>query len=166
MYMYLIKYLKCTDHGSLRSSFFMKSLASSLVPEKYSSSKLKWKEIQSEYETRMHLVEAHCPLRDRNQNIYTFILQWPWPWDDFELGRHNNTISWLQQKNLVFYRQKNPFYQCDLDPMILTHKLDLDIVKMPHHTKKKVSMTRHSKVIARTNTHTHRGRQTDIHAVW
>ena len=41
--------------------------------------------------------------------------------------------------------------------MTLVLKLDLDMVKMYHHTKNEVSMSRHSKVIARTD------RQTDTH---
>ena len=50
----------------------------------------------------------------------------------------------------------------DLDPMTLILKLDLDMVKMYHHTKNEVCMSPHSKVIAQThtdtytNTHTHR----------
>ena len=43
--------------------------------------------------------------------------------------------------------------------MTLVLKLDLDMVKMYLHTKNEVSMSRHSKVIARTDrqtrTHTH-----------
>ena len=44
-------------------------------------------------------------------------------------------------------------------------KLDLDIVKMYHHTKNEVSMSTASKVIAQTDTHTHTytDRQTDRH---
>ena len=41
--------------------------------------------------------------------------------------------------------------------MTLIFKLDLDMVKMYHHTKNKASMSRHSKVIAQTDT------QTDTH---
>ena len=40
--------------------------------------------------------------------------------------------------------------------MTLVLKLYLDIVKMYHHTKNEASMSRHSKVIAQTDTHTHR----------
>ena len=40
--------------------------------------------------------------------------------------------------------------------MILILKLDLDMVKMYHHTKYQVSMSTHSKVIAQTD------KQTDI----
>ena len=43
----------------------------------------------------------------------------------------------------------------ELDPMTLILKLDLDIVKMYHHTKNEVSMSTASKVIAQTDTHTH-----------
>ena len=39
--------------------------------------------------------------------------------------------------------------------MTLILKLDLDMVKMYHHTKNEVSMSRHSKVIAQTDTQTH-----------
>ena len=53
-----------------------------------------------------------------------------------------------------------------LGPM--TFKLDLDMVKMSHHTKNEVSMSRHSKVIA-VQTHTQTGTQThtqtDTHTV-
>ena len=41
--------------------------------------------------------------------------------------------------------------------MTLILKFDLDMVKMYHHTKNEVSMSRHSKVIAQTDT------QTDTH---
>ena len=52
---------------------------------------------------------------------------------------------------------KRTYYQIylDLDPMTLILKLDLDIVKMFHHTKNEVSMSRHSEVIARTDRHTY-----------
>ena len=39
--------------------------------------------------------------------------------------------------------------------MTLILKHDLDIVKMYHHTKNEVSMSTGSKVIARTDRHTH-----------
>ena len=39
--------------------------------------------------------------------------------------------------------------------MNLILKIDLDIVKMYHHTKIEVSMSTGSKVIAQTDTHTH-----------
>ena len=39
--------------------------------------------------------------------------------------------------------------------MALILKLDLDIVKMYHHTKNEVSMSTASKVIAWTDRHTH-----------
>ena len=86
MCMYLIKYLKCTDHGSLRSSFFMKSLASSLVPEKYSSSKLKWNTTWVwNKNTFGRRPTAHNP------NIYTLILQWPW--DDLDFDHHTGPFT-------------------------------------------------------------------------
>ena len=58
---------------------------------------------------------------------------------------------------MVFNSRNNQFYQNDLelDPMTLVLKLDLDMVKMYHHTKNEVSMLRHSK-----NTHTKLARQT------
>ena len=40
--------------------------------------------------------------------------------------------------------------------MTLILKLDIDMVKMYHHTKTVVSMSTGSKVIAQTDTHTHR----------
>ena len=40
--------------------------------------------------------------------------------------------------------------------LTLVLKLDLDMVKMYHHAKNKASMSRHSKVIARTQIDTHR----------
>ena len=49
----------------------------------------------------------------------------------------------------------------DLDPVTLIKlekifiKIDLDMVKMYYYTKNEVSMSRHSKVIAQTDTHTH-----------
>ena len=52
--------------------------------------------------------------------------------------------------------QNDQIYRSDLDLMTLVLKLDLDMVKY-HHTKNEVSMLRHSKVIACTDT------QTDTH---
>ena len=58
--------------------------------------------------------------------------------------------------NLGPNSQNDQFYKSDLDldPMALVLKLDLDMVKMYHHTKTEVSMSRHSKVIAQTDTQT------------
>ena len=52
--------------------------------------------------------------------------------------------------NLVSNNQNYLFCKIDLDlePMTLGLKLNLDIVKMYHHVKNEVSMSRHSKVIA------------------
>ena len=52
--------------------------------------------------------------------------------------------------------QNNQFYKSnlDLDPMTFILQLDLDMVKMYHHTKSEVSMSRHSKVITCTYRHT------------
>ena len=52
--------------------------------------------------------------------------------------------------------------ELDLDPVTLTFKLGIDMVKMSHHTKTEVSTARHSKVIASTDTcrHTHTHTQT------
>ena len=47
--------------------------------------------------------------------------------------------------------------------MTLTLKLDLDMVKMYHHTKNEVSMSRHSKVIAWTDRQTDRHTHTHTH---
>ena len=47
--------------------------------------------------------------------------------------------------------------------MTLILKLDLDMIKMYHHTKNEVSMSRHSKVIAQTETETQTDRQTHTH---
>ena len=44
--------------------------------------------------------------------------------------------------------------------LTLVPKLDLDMVKMYHHTKNEVSMSRHSKVIAQMDIQTHTQRQT------
>ena len=67
----------------------------------------------------------------------------------------------------MFNSLNNQFYQSDLDhhPMTLVLKLDLDVVKMSHHTKNEVSRSTHSKVIACTDTQTHRhtDRQTHTH---
>ena len=43
--------------------------------------------------------------------------------------------------------------------MTLILKLDLDMVKLYHHTKNEVSMSRHSKVTVQTDRHTHTYRQ-------
>ena len=48
-------------------------------------------------------------------------------------------ISWLSQKNAASNSQDNQFYKSDLDRnldiMTLVLKLDLDMVKIYHHTK-------------------------------
>ena len=49
--------------------------------------------------------------------------------------------------NLVSNSQNNQYYLSDLDPMTLAVKFDLDMVKMYHHTKNEVSVSRYSKVI-------------------
>ena len=61
------------------------------------------------------------------------------------------------EKNLGSNSQNSQFYKSDLDfdPMTLVLILDLDMVKMSHHTKNEVSMSSHSKVIACTDTQTH-----------
>ena len=63
--------------------------------------------------------------------------------------------------NLVSNSQNSQFYESDLDlyQMTLVLKLDPDIVKMYQHTKKEVSMSRHSKVITQMD------RPTDIRTV-
>ena len=55
--------------------------------------------------------------------------------------------------NLVSNSQNSQFYKSDLDlePMTLVLKLDLDMVKIYHHTKNEVSVSRHTKVIACTD---------------
>ena len=72
---------------------------------------------------------------------------------------NTNTLSWLWEKNLRSDIQNNQFYKndLDLDPITLVLKLNPDMLKMYYHTVNEVSMSRHSKVIARTDTHT--GRQ-------
>ena len=54
--------------------------------------------------------------------------------------------------------QNSQFYKSDLDlePMTLVLKLDLDMVKIYHHTKNEVSVSRHTKVIACTDRQTDR----------
>ena len=44
--------------------------------------------------------------------------------------------------------------------LTLVLKLDLDVVKMYHQTKNEVSMSRHSKVIAQTDSQTDTQKQT------
>ena len=58
----------------------------------------------------------------------------------------------------VFNGQNNEFYNSDLDLYLMTLVLkpNLDIVKMYHHTKNEVSMSRHSKVIAQMDRQTNR----------
>ena len=59
-------------------------------------------------------------------------------------------------KNLESNSLKSTFYQRDpnLDPMILTLKFYIDVVKMSNHTKNEVSLSGHSKVIARPDKQT------------
>ena len=49
--------------------------------------------------------------------------------------------------------------------MTLVLKLDLDMVKMSYQTNNEDSMLRHSKVVARINTHRHTDRHTDTQTV-
>ena len=60
--------------------------------------------------------------------------------------------------------QNNQLYKSDLDLdlMTLVLKLALDMVKMFHHTKNEVSMSRYPKVIAKW-TDRHTDRRTDTH---
>ena len=53
--------------------------------------------------------------------------------------------------------QNDQFYKSDLDLGTLVLKLNLDMVKMYHYTKNEDSISRHSKVVACTDT------QTDTH---
>ena len=65
-------------------------------------------------------------------------------------------IQKVGQGNLVPNNQNNQFYQNDLDcdPMTLVLKCDLNMLKIYHHTKNKVSVSRHSKIIAQMGRHT------------
>ena len=60
------------------------------------------------------------------------------------------------QKNFWSNSHNDQFYKSDLDfgPMTLVLKCDLHMVKMSHLTKNEDSMSRHSKVIACTDTQT------------
>ena len=106
-------------------------------------------------------MKVNRPLQDRNLNTYNLILKRPQ--NDLDLEVHINILSWLQQKNLGSNSQNDQFNKNDLDlgSMALVLKLDLDMVKMSHHTKDEVSMSRHSKVIACTDTQTDRHICTD-----
>ena len=50
------------------------------------------------------------------------------------------------------YEPKSPFYRSDLNLVTLILKHDLDKVKVSNHPKYEVSMSYHSKVIARADT--------------
>ena len=99
---------------------------------------------------------ASFVVTDPNAHTYNFSQHWPW----LQNGRdHINTKGWLHQKNLVSNSQNSRFFfqsDLDLDLMPLVLKLALDMVKMYHNTKIEVSMSRHSKIIALTDTHTYR----------
>ena len=58
--------------------------------------------------------------------------------------------------------QNNQFYKnnLDLDPVALVLEFDPDMVKMYYHAGNEVSMSRHSKVIARMDTQTERQTET------
>ena len=60
--------------------------------------------------------------------------------------------------NLLSSSPKSPFYQSDLDldRMILVLILELDLVKMSHHTKNEVYKSKHANVVVRTDTQTDR----------
>ena len=67
----------------------------------------------------------------------------------------------------MFNSHNKHFYQSNLElyPITLVLELDLNMVKMLHHTKNEVSMSKHTKVIAQTDrqtegqtgTHRHKG---------
>ena len=95
--------------------------------------------------------KANCQLWDRNPNTYNLILKRCQNDLDLEMTLTFDHIKTMQQKNLGFNSQNDQFY---LDPVTLVLKLELDMVKMYHHTKNEVSMSRHSKVIACTDTQT------------
>ena len=111
--------------------------------------------------------KAQHQLQDRNPNNsicfwkdldlkMTWTSKQPWPWYYIDVDGHINIISWFWKKKLVSNSQNSQFYKSDLDldSMTLVLKIDLNIVKMYHHTKNEVSMSWHSKVIACTDGHT------------
>ena len=90
--------------------------------------------------------KASRPLRDRNPNTCNLIRKRPQ--NDLDLDNYINT---LKQRNFGSNSQNDQFSK-----VTLVLKLDLDMVKMYHHTKHEVSMSRHSKVFACTDTQTDR----------
>ena len=72
----------------------------------------------------------------------------PWPIYDLDLTQNQMKINWCPGGKMSI------FLDLDLDPMTLMLKLDLDMVKMYHHTKNEVSLSTHSKVIAPEQTDT------------
>ena len=58
------------------------------------------------------------------------------PQNDLDL----NHINTLKQNNLGSNSQNGQFYKSDLDLMTLVLTLDLDMIKMYHHTKNEVSV--------------------------
>ena len=97
--------------------------------------------------------KAHLPLVNRK-----------WKQLQFDLGVTLTSFMTLTSHKLnqvkLMSRYQNKHFlrdDLDLDPMTLILKLDLDMVKMYHHTKNEVSMSTPSKVIAQTDrqTHTH-----------
>ena len=129
-------------------------------------------------------LKAHLPLANRKLKTYNLTLEWPWPWcnlnliDDLDLRQvklmsrcqinifHEMTLTLTQwpwpnlwpwpetsqtELNWCSGSQISIFHEMTLTLIL---KLDLDIVKMYHHTKNEVSMSTGSKVIAWTDTHT------------
>ena len=72
-------------------------------------------------------------------------------------GLIKNKIAFSRRHTARLAFQLFLSYDLDLDPMTLILELDLDIVKMYLYAKKEVSMSSHSKVRARTVTHTFLG---------
>ena len=81
-----------------------------------------------------------------------FSMKWPWPWSNdigitltlfmtFTSDKSNQVKTDVQVAKLAF-----SWDDLDLGPMTLILELDLDIVKMYHHTKNEVSMSIGSKV--------------------
>ena len=75
---------------------------------------------------------------------------------DLDLRQVKPSLNWCPGSKIsIFYEMP-----LTLTPITLILKLDLDMVKMYHHTKNEVSMSTGSKVITQTDTdrhtHTHR----------
>ena len=99
--------------------------------------------------------KSRLPLADRKLNTYNLTLVWPWTHLWLWPQTSQTKLNWCPSSKI------RHFPWDDLDPMTLILILNLDMVNIYHHTKNQVPMSNYSKVVAQTDTYTHRDWHTD-----